>query len=327
MADKREDRGPAYSMFGLNSPGAREAAPSEAPPAAQQTAAQPAAPQYIYVQGPPPVAASSAGKGIWWLAGALLVVSVANLAFLWVQRQQTAETLSKQSVQLTSLTQRMDSSDDRYAQLRGQFQVTSEKLGLTQQELSRARTLAANIQQQQRQAVEQLNQAIEKKASTADLNQLQSDANSKFGNLSSDIQGTKKEFQDALSGTKGELTGAIARNHDELVELAHRSDRDYFEFTLPSKHAQQRIGTVMVELTHTDTKKNLFSVDLFFDDKRTVRRDKALDEPLFFYVQGASSALELVVNRVGRNSVAGYLSAPKGFFSNTPNVLTARPAT
>jgi predicted outer membrane protein len=323
MADKREDRGPAYSMFGLNNPPERQAAPGETP--AAQPAAQPGAPQVIYVQGPPPAAAPSAGKGIWVLALAVLALSLASLALLWVQHQQTEQILSKQTDQLTLLTRRMDASDDRYAQLRAQFQVTSEKLGMTQSELARARTLAKGIQEQQKQAVQQLNAAIEKKASATDLNKLQTDSTTKFGNLSSDIQGTKKELQNALAGTKGELTGAIARNHDELVALAHRSDRDYYEFSLPRKHARQKIGAVMVELDHTDTKKNLYSVYLFFDDKRTLRRNEAIDSPLFFYVQGASSALELVVNKVGHNSISGYMSAPKGFFANTPNVLSARP--
>ena len=50
-----------------------------------------------------------------------------------------------------------------------------------------------------------------------------------------------------------------------------------------------------------------------------------MNEPVYFYVHGASSALELVVNKLSRESVAGYLSAPKGFFPNTPNVLSARP--
>ncbi len=325
MADKHDDRGPAYSMFGLNNP-ERQGAPDETP-GATPTVAAPGAPQVVYVQAPPSTAAPGPGKGIWILAFVVLALSLASLALLYVQHQQTTQILSKQTDQLTLLSRRMDASDDRYAQLRAQFQVTSEKLGMTQQELSRARTLAQAIQKRQKESVQQLNAAIEKKASATDLNKLQADSTTKFGNLSSDIQGTKQELQNALGTAKGELTGAIARNHDELVSLAHRTDRDYYEFSLPRKHARHKIGSVMVELDHTDTKKNLYSVYLFFDDKRTLRRNEAIDSPVFFYVQGASSALELVVNKVGHNRISGYMSTPKGLFSTTPNVLTARPTT
>jgi formylglycine-generating enzyme required for sulfatase activity len=126
------------------------------------------------------------------------------------------------------------------------------------------------------------------------------------------------------TGTKGLLTGVGARTHDELVALAHRTDRDYFEFNLGRIGTRQKIGTVLIELRGTDPKKNQFTVNLYFDDKRTERRDKAINELVYFYVQGASSALELVVNKLGRDSISGYISTPKGFFPNTPNVLTPR---
>ena len=331
MADKDPSSG--HSMFGLNdTPTQRVPAPEAAP---VQPQAAPGPPQYVMgmvqpVQSYP--ATGGGSKALPWLVGALAVLGIANLAMVINQRSQFSDYATKQADALNLLTRRMDSSDDRYAQLRGQFQVTSEKLGLTQQELGRAHALAAEVQKQQQTAVAQLNQAIAQKASADEVNKLQADSNAKIGGLSTDLAGTKQdlastksEFANALGGTKGELKGDIARTHDELVALAHRTDRDYFEFTLPRKKAQQKLGTVTVELEKTDPKKNLFSVFLSFDDKTTERKDKAMNEPLFFYVQGASSALELVVNKLGKDTVSGYLSTPKGFFPNTTNVLGQRP--
>jgi uncharacterized membrane protein len=323
MADKTS--GPAHAMFGLN-----ETAQSAAP---ATPAAAPGAPQVVYVQAPPPAPAPSTGGGMMrWLVAALLALSVINLILVLNFRSDFKTIAAKQSDELDLLTRRMDTSDERYAQLRGQFQVTSEKLGMTEQELSRAHALASDIQKKQQQAVQQLNDAIAKKASADEVNKVQADANAKIGGLSTDLAGTRKdldatksEFANALSGTKGELGGAIARTHDELVALAHKSDRDYFEFNLAKRHAPQKIGTVTVQLDKTDPKRNVFTVILLFDDKRTVRKDKAINEPVYFYVQGASSALELVVNKLGKESIAGYVSTPKGFFPNTTNVLGSRP--
>jgi len=259
------------------------------------------------------------------LVALLVLVSGVNLYLLVTSRRQIGESLSRQADDLNLLTRRMNSSDERYADLRGKFEVTAGKLHLTEQELSRARSLAVATQKQLQKSDQQLGDAIAKKASAEELNKAQADANAKIGGLSSDLATTRKDLEASLSGTKGELTGAIARTHDELVDLAHRTDRDYFEFNLAGKNARQKVGTVMVELARTNPKKNQFTVNLYFDDKRTERKDKAANEPVYFYVQGASSALELVVNKVNKNSVAGYLSAPKGFFSSTPNVLTSRP--
>ncbi len=268
------------------------------------------------------------GRFLSWLVGVLLVISVVNLILGITTKSTMKSGLSKHSDELNLLTRRMDSGDERYAQLRGQFQVTSEKLGLTQDELARAQSLAADLQKKQKASVRQLNDAIAKKASADEVNKLQADANSKFGSLSGDLAGTRKDLEDtqaALTGAKSELGGAIARTHDELVALAHKSDRDFFEFNLAKKRARQKVGTVMIELEKTDPKKNTFTVNLFLDDRRIQRRDKAMNEPVYFYLQGTSSPLELVVNKLGKEAVSGYLSTPKGLFSDTPNVLSTRP--
>ena len=261
----------------------------------------------------------------------LAVLAGVNLYLVLSLKQSFQQASSQQGDQLTSLTRRMDLGDDRYAQLRAQFQVTSEKLGMTQQELGRARALAANIQQQQKAAVDQLNQAIAQKAGTDQLSQVQADATAKINGVSSDLTKNVNDINkrigdtnDALSGTKGELSGAIARTHDELVALAHKTDRDYFEFSL-TRGKQQRVGSVQARLEKVNTKKNLYTVDLYFDDKRIVRKDQALDSPVFFYMQGAPSTLELVVNKLNKDTVGGYISTPKGFFPNATNVLQQRP--
>jgi len=318
MADKTPGPG---TMFGLNEP--VQSAPST--PAG--------APQVVYVQAPAPGSSPSTGGGMRWLVGLLLALSVANLILVLYSRSELKTSAAKQADQLDLLTRRMDNSDSRYAQLRGQFQVTSEKLGMTEQELSRAHAVAADIEKKQQQAVLQLNAAIARKASADDLNKAQADANSKIGGLSSDLAGTRKdldntksELTNALSGAKGELSGAIARTHDELVALAHKTDRDYFEFSLAKKHREQKVGTVTVQLERTDTKRNIFTVNLRFDDKPHLHRDRAMDDPVYFYVQGAQSALELVVNKVGKDSISGYISTPKGFFPNATNILAARPS-
>jgi hypothetical protein len=316
MAD--QPRNPGNAVFGFSS--APDSTQSPAPTAAPASA--PAA------YTPPPFPAPSRTPVFLTILVVLLVVMAGvNFYLVWTLQKNVQQAANQTSDQLNVLSHRMDASDERYAQLRGQFQVTSERLGMTQQELSRANQLAKNIEQQQKQAVTQLNQAIAEKASSDQLNQLQTDANSKFGGINSDIAGLNKKIgdtNDALSGTKGELSGAIAKTHDELVALAHRTDRDYFEFTL-NRGSQQKVGNVSVRLEKTNTKKNNYTADLFFDDKRIVRKDQAVDFPVMFYMQGASSACELVVNKLDKNTISGYLSTPKGFFPNTPNVLQSRP--
>jgi hypothetical protein len=290
MAEQR--RNPGSAVFGFNDPPQRTT-PGETPlvnPAVTPEPTAPPAPavtpQYIYVQGPPPsvVAAPAASSGRLTTAAVivLLVLTLVNLYLVITARQHEADVAAKQGDQLELLTRRLDSNDERYSQLRAQFQVTSEKLGLTEKEAARARELAAQYQRKQQEAVSQLNSAIQQKASADEVNKLQADTNAKIGGVSNDIAGTRKdldaakaEFSGALAGTKGELTGAIARTHDELVALAHKTDRDYFEFNIGKKGSQQKVGTVTIQLERTNPKKNQFTVNLYADDKRIERRDQA----------------------------------------------------
>lgn len=328
-------QGPTVS-FGRQPQGVPQAQSSTPPPveadratnaASSQPAgghyASPPPPQYVYA--PPP--GSGAAGWMKWLLIILLIVAVVSLALGIWQGSKFGGMLNKQSDQIKLLSRRADASDQRYADLSAKFQVTAERLGLTQQELERARRLAAATEKQQQQTVQRLNTAIAAKASAQQLSQLASASDSKFGQLSTNIAGTQKDLdatKEALTGAKGELSGAIARTHDELVALAHRTDRDYFEFHA-NRGARQRIGSLQMQLLKTSTKHNLFTVNLYFDDKVSQRKNEAIDEPVFFYMQGAPSALELVVNKVGKNVISGYISAPKGFITNAPNVLSARP--
>ena len=88
----------------------------------------------------------------------------------------------------------------------------------------------------------------------------------------------------------------------------------------------QRFSLNLIELRKVNRKKNRYSVRLSYDDKRTTRRNRSLNEPVYFLLQGASAALELVVNKIGKRGVGGYVSAPRNFFPSTETILQARPA-
>lgn len=177
-------------------------------------------------------------KSMLILVIVLAVLTVGSLVFGFTTFRSLNNSQAAYEDQINLLTRRLDSSDQVYADLKGQFQVSSDKLGLTQRDLARARRLANNIQKEQKVAVTQLSDAIEMKASTEELNRLQEESAARFSNLSSSITGTQRDLdatKEALAGTRDELGGLIAGNREELMALARRTDRDYFEFALAKK--------------------------------------------------------------------------------------------
>jgi hypothetical protein len=116
----------------------------------------------VNTQAPP--RATQGGKLVPIMLGLLLVISLVNLILVLIDRSRFSAALTKQDNELVVLARRMDSSEKAYAELRGQVAVTSEKVGLTPEELRRAQSLAAGVQKQQQAAVQQLYQAIRQRA-------------------------------------------------------------------------------------------------------------------------------------------------------------------
>ena len=154
MAEKTPGTDPA--MLGSNDQAHRAAEQQSS--AGLSTATR----QSANVQAQPP--GTHGGKLLPIMVGLLLVISVVNLILVLSDRSRFSAALTKQNYELVVLTHRMDSSDKGYAQLRGEVAVTSKKVGLTPEELSRAQSLAAGVQKQQQATVQQLYQAIRQRA-------------------------------------------------------------------------------------------------------------------------------------------------------------------
>jgi hypothetical protein len=138
------------------------------------------------------------------------------------------------------------------------------------------------------------------------------------GGVKTDVAKTRSDLADTntqLTSMKGDLNGhssLIARNASELEILKHKGDRDYYTFTL-IKNQKKAVGTVTLELKKSDAKKSTYTLAVYSDDKLYQKKDKSLNEPLQFYSGKDPLLFEIVVNTVSaKNTVTGYLSAPKG---------------
>ncbi len=82
----------------------------------------------------------------------------------------------------------------------------------------------------------------------------------------------------------------------------------------------------MIELRGTNAKKNQFTVALYVDDMRLEKKDRAVDEPIYFYTQGTRAPLELVVNsdrqrqsrRLRERAEASTRAGSSGFRGSAP---------
>jgi F0F1-type ATP synthase membrane subunit b/b' len=245
---------------------------------------------------------------------ALAVVSLAALGTGW-----TASTRSKELAQnLTTaqqqekqqddvLSQRLAKAEDTNAQLQGELSVVTDKMKLTQGELSKARQQAKKIKEEDAKQLADLennvNGQLATKATVDDVNKLGTDVTG----VKTDLDATKN----SLNLTRGEFGTLIAKNHDEVEELRRLGERDYYEFTIDKRNTRQKVGDLMVELRGVNTKKNIYTIAMYVDDARYEKRNRSVNEPIYFFTRGTRAPMELTVNSVGKDKIVGYLSVPK----------------
>lgn len=216
---------------------------------------------------------------------------------------------------MDTIQQRLAQADKQTADIQDDLSTVTKRLRITQGDLKKARAEAAQIRDDATAKLAAMDTDVKTqlavKANTEDLNVV----NGQVGVVRTDLDATKTDLADTknnLQMARSELGTLIAKNHDEVEELRKLGERDYIEFTVDGKNKEQKVGNVQLTLRSTNPSKNQFTVALVVDDKRTEKKNRTVNEPIFFYAQGNKRApLEIVVNSVGKDKVTGYLSIPK----------------
>jgi uncharacterized protein (DUF2141 family) len=260
-------------------------------------------------------------SGASWHLPAIIVlglIAIGGLAFGWNASSKLDSTQQAVTAQVNSfkqgVEQDMSSLKDRIAQdekantdLQGDLKVVTDKLKITQGQLKKARAEAAAAVQDTTQKLSALDTSVHSelatKAATDDLKNV----DTKVVGVRTDLDTTREDLKMARS----EMGTLIARNHDEIDQLRRLGERDYIEFTIAGKNKPQKVGNLTVELKGVNEKRGQFSVAMTAEDRRLEKKNRAMNEPIFFYLSGTKIPEELVINKVGKDTVSGYVSVPK----------------
>jgi hypothetical protein len=249
-----------------------------------------------------------------WVGLAVAVLggmSLVSLGLGWsaINRTNGIQESTEASVKQSSdaIQQRLAKEEEINQQLESDVRVVTDKLNLTQTQLVSARkanksTIVA-VDKKLSGLESSVNTQLATKANVDDVTKLNGDVSG----VRTDLDATNNSIQMARS----EMGTLIARNHDEIDQLRRMGQRDYYEFTVTRKSGAERVGSIMVELKDINTKKNQYTINVLADDKSFEKKNRSVNEPIFFYTGGSKAALELVVNKVSKTTASGYLSVPK----------------
>jgi len=243
----------------------------------------------------------------------LAVLSLVGVGMAWnatnhahdAEQALTAQSAQSKTFQQNQdqLTQRLAQAEQTNAQMQGELNLVGSKLKLTEGQVAVARKQVKQERADYTKKLTDVETTLATKASTDAVNAIGTDVNG----VKTDLDATKGSLQQ-LRGEHGEL---IARNHEELEQLRRMGERDYFEFTLSGKGQKQHVGSMQVELRGASAKKHQYTVALYLDDMRLEKKNKSINEPIYFYANGSRQPMELVVNKISNKAITGYLSAPK----------------
>ena len=256
----------------------------------------------------------------------VLIVAMAGLAFAaYSIHSRLEEDLAKQQEQNKIVSAQLDQANARLADLKGHIEVTEQKVGMTRAEIAEAKSRAETIRKQQESSDQKL---------TAQVSAVQKESEEHIGVVANDVGTAKKDIEatkgklESAKGDMGVMSGLIARNHDDLEDLKRRGERNYYEFNIKKAKAAQRVGPIQINLNKTDPKKSKYTMTVYADDREIEKKDKTSGEPIQFYVGNSrSSPYEVVVFKVSKDQITGYLSTPKDAGSVATPTATPAAAT
>jgi len=267
------------------------------------------------------------GGSSWQLPAIVVLglIAIVGLAFGWSASSKLDSTQQAVAAQLKTtqqaIQQDMSSMKDRLAQdekansdLRGDLKVVTDKLKITQGQLKKTRTEAAKLNDETNQKVTALDTSVHSELATKASSEEVKTVDTKVGGVRGDLDATREDLKMA----KSEMGTLIARNHDEIDQLRRLGERDYTEFTVTGKNRPEKVANVTVELKGANLKRNQFSIALVVEDKRFEKKNRAMNEPIFFYTSGTHIPEEIVINKVSKDTISGYVSIPKADAQGTP---------
>ncbi len=265
------------------------------------------------------------------VAGAIIALVAMNI-YLYMQidhvRTDVAQVQEKLSTELTNLRdsanvmseaqkRHLDTLREELDAARAQArqaasQGKTEAQAYADQKVHKLEAEQAKVQQQVSSEISDVKTSVQ--ATDAKVAGVSTDVGTVRTQVSQTQSQLDKTIADLKSvrGDMGVQSGLIATNGTELAALKLKGERNYIDIKLDKTKKPQRFGDISLQLKKVDVKKGQYSVSVLADDKVAEKDNKTINEPVQFLVaRGGHTPYELVINKVSKNEIVGYLATPK----------------
>ena len=238
--------------------------------------------------------------------------------------------LAESQSELEGVSSQLETSGKEIVELRGGLTRSQSQLKSQGRQLKQYGELYKGVKsEQQQQQTRELRAMALEKAARSWVDSLESET----AGIKEDLQTVDKQVSQANSAISNlrqmtaENRSGVTANRDglatvrqtaegtaqELSRFQQSLERDYYNFEVPKKAGGFiKVFDVTLRLRKTDVKKQRYELDIYLAQKLIKKKDQYINEPIFFYQEGLKKPYEVVVTKVNKEYVVGYLSVPKG---------------
>jgi uncharacterized coiled-coil protein SlyX len=266
----------------------------------------------------------------WLVAAVVALFGIAAVAFAFgyheqsVSRQLTAQartanlTVTQMQSQVSALTAKLNelSAAQASAPPAASRPSTAESVSEPASEMSTKAPEPASAPVPSRNPAPAKRHIVKRRAPAVDkkYDQLQAqlaEQEKQLKETQDEVAKDRSDLEGTIHSTRDDLNGSIAKTHDELVALEKRGERSYFEFELSKAKEFQRVGPITLSLRKSDTKHKSYDLLMIVDDNELQKKKVNLYEPIWIHSETDSQPVQIVVNRIDKDAIHGYISAPK----------------
>jgi hypothetical protein len=265
------------------------------------------------------------------LLGFLVIAAVTALGYYLHQARTSIQSLSLElsssQGRLNEVTAELRESRMLIEELHQGLDSSRDQLAAQGGELNRYRGMYQGLrteQEQQTLEIQALNFQKADQSEVAAIKQETGALRSQIGETEARVDAARNSIA-RLESQTDEHGGAITQNRSEIamvrtaaernaaeIDGVRRSlEREYYNFELHEGGGYMRVFEVALNLRSTDATRRQFDLYILADGKVIRKRNHSVNEPILFYVEGQAKPFEVVVTRIDRKLVVGYLSVPK----------------
>lgn len=265
------------------------------------------------------------GRSMKWLVASVLgILSLGALMFFLADsRQQIAQLqteIRSSQDQWSSVSQKLQASQSEIGELHQGISVGQTQISEQKRQISQYQNLYADLKSQQQQQTQNLEAVHRNKAERSEMETLRTQT----GEISERVQQANTNIADLRDSSNqnrtdiesqeesiGQLQSQVTTTEERLAALKDTVERAYYHFEISEKSGFMKTLDVSLRLRDADFRKQRYDLDIFSGRKRIQKKDQPINEPIYFYIDGFQRPYEILVNKVEKSFVVGYLSVPK----------------